>query len=169
MRRGAARAARSIFSLAYATTLSSMSPRVRALSSNSGGCGGVGSIFIVIHPSPRSDVPGDALITRLSLSDLRWPGDNEPAPLGPNIGAEGPARVTEPACDPRCILTLGESGEAEVQLQRERFEPDRLGAPDRDYEQEPEIVAEVRIDRVVVEEVAEVVHDPALDAVEDMG
>lgn len=145
-----------------------MSPPVRTLSSNSGAYG------CRFHPHRHSPfiaigIPGDAPITRLSLRGLRWPGDNETPPLGPNIGAEGPARVTEPACDPRCIRTLGETGEAEVQLQREGFEPDGLGAPDRDHEQEPEIVAEMRIDRVVVEEVAEVVHDPALDAVKDMG
>ena len=42
------------------------------------------------------------------------------------------------------------------------------GALQRDEEEEPEVVAQDRMRRVVVDEVAEVVEDAALDAVEDV-
>lgn len=55
-----------------------------------------------------------------------------------------------------------------LQLQRQRFEPDRPARLQRHQEEEPEVVAQATIGHVVVDEVAEVVEDVVSDAVEDV-
>jgi hypothetical protein len=85
-----------------------------------------------------------------------------------HVGAEPPASVGEAIADPLGSRTRRESRVAELELERDGLQPQRAVAVELDEEQQAEVVAQLAVDRVVVEEVAEVVQDPVLDAVEDV-
>src|ERR687888_559999 len=90
----------------------------------------------------------------------QWLGetlDHEPPVVLTDLRPEDGARVAEARSDPTGVLALGKPSVAVVELQRNRLEASRIRHVESDEEQQPEVVAEERIDCVVVEEVAEVV------------
>src|SRR5262249_21738987 len=85
-----------------------------------------------------------------------------------HLGAELRARLGEAPPDPARVLTDGEAREGVLELQRHRLDPARAVRLEVDEEEQPEIVPELRVAGVVVEEVAEVVEDVSLAALEDV-
>src|SRR5204862_1917960 len=86
------------------------------------------------------------------------------ARLGSQLGAGG----DEAAADPARVLPAREPRVAALELERDGLKPPRPAPVELDQEQEPEVVAQPGVDAVVVDEVAEVIEDTPLGAVEDV-
>src|ERR671934_22336 len=86
-------------------------------------------------------------------------GDDEPALLGAHLGAEPPARGGEAVADPLGILARRQPRVTELQHERHGLDPHRSRSAELDEEEQAEVVAQLAVDSVVVEEVAEVVQD----------
>src|SRR6266542_2044411 len=99
----------------------------------------------------------------------RAPDHDESAVLLSDLRAECGASRSETTTYPGSFRSLGQSRVAEVELQRHSLQPNRLLSVEHDQEQEPEVVAELRIDCVVVQEVPHVVDDSALHPMKDVG
>src|SRR5512132_4656985 len=91
------------------------------------------------------------------------PVDGQPVGLLVHGGAESGAGGPEPAPHPGGVGAGGQAGVAELQLQGERLQPDRTVPVEGDQEQQAEVVAQPRVDPVVVQEVTQVVQDLAGD------
>src|SRR5690606_5993319 len=95
--------------------------------------------------------------------------DDQAAAFGGDARPEGDARLAEAPGDPPVVGALGQAGAGVVEAQRDRLDPGRPRAVQRDQEQQPEVVAEQGVDGVVVDEVAHVEDDRPRHAVEDVG
>ena len=96
------------------------------------------------------------------------PVDDEAAVLLGHLCPERGAGSAEALANPRGVLAGGEPRVAVLELQRDRLDAGRPRRVERDEEEQAEIVPSLRVDGVVVDEVAEVVQDPGLHALEHM-
>src|SRR4030095_10405361 len=96
------------------------------------------------------------------------PADEQSAGFLLDGGAEGCAGGPEAVPHPGGVLAGGQAGVAVLQLPRERFRRERAAPVQGDQEQQAEVVAQPRINPVVIQEVAQVVQDPTGDPVGDM-
>src|SRR5215207_2324145 len=138
----------------------------------------VESIAAIVHAAARTATsPAMSLVDRLdidaSAASLCAGGarvePRQQATAAPgDLGSELRARAREAAGDPGGVVAVGQPGAAEVELERDRLERVRAFGVELDEEEQAEVVAQPPVDRVVVDEVAEVVEDAAGGAVHEV-
>ena len=80
------------------------------------------------------------------------PVDDESIPVHESLRPERAAGGAEPLADPDNVFIGGETCAAELELQRHRLDPSRPPPVQIDQEEQPEIVAQPGIDRVVADQ-----------------
>src|SRR6266540_6462073 len=93
------------------------------------------------------------------------PAREEAVVLFGHLGPERRAGFAEASPYPREVAPVGEARVRELQLERDRFQPASI---EIDEEKQTEVIPQLRVDRVIVEEVTEVVEDAAVEAVEEV-
>src|SRR4051794_35339489 len=83
-----------------------------------------------------------------------WRGDDDAIRLLAGLRPEAGADVDESVADPAGVLAVGEARVAVLELERDGLQSRRSVGVEINEEEEPQVVAQLGIDDVVVDEVA---------------